>query len=152
MARTGSYNHESFYDNYLGGEGPRYSTATSTTTGTHLSVMPPMPRPMKGRQTVLSAADTASVYTTATTPFERWSLEQGLDPCSSDFACAPDVDSFTTARPPNSPALSQLRSIPSKEQLLHPSILAPTRIDQPIQPVPSPANAPFSRRHFSRPL
>ena len=144
---------DSIYERYMEddrGHG-RESSAPSITTTEHLSLAPPMPRlnlQNNGRNNVRSTADTASVYTTATTPYERWSLEQGLDARQSAFNPA-----LSTQRPPESPSLSALRKMGSKDQLprLNVTDLDPNGPYSPsVGASPVPSQQP--RRHFSRPL
>lgn len=143
------YNTDSIYDNYLSADGPRQSQGASTLSGAgaeRLSgLAPPIPRNQNGRQTAYSMADTASVYTTATTPFERWSLEDGLEP--------PEPKSPTsvyaaggTERPPDSPRLADLR------KMAGPARTAPMHTQTPVATSMSPQPVQYSRRHFSRPL
>lgn len=141
------YNTESIYDNYLSADGPRQSQAGSTLSGAsneRLSgLAPPIPRSNNARQTAYSMADTASVYTTATTPFERWSLEDGLEPPKSPTST---YTAGGTQRPPDSPRLADLRSMPG------PARTAPMHTQTPVATSMSPQPVQYSRRHFSRPL
>lgn len=141
------YNTDSIYDNYLSADGPRQSQAGSTLSGAgteRLSgLAPPVPR-STGRQTAYSMADTASVYTTATTPFERWSLEDGLEP--SDPKSPTSVYAAGgTQRPPDSPKLADLRSMGNVRT-------TPMHAQTPVATSMSPQPVQYSRRHFSRPL
>lgn len=171
---------DSIYDGYLD---PRYSqapssiqtssaaTTTSTTTTTtdhhqqhHLSLAPPTLRSNNGnsRLTAMSAADTASVYTNATTPYERWSLERGLlgadtadpRPLSVETRSPPSpVEPLpSTQRPPNSPSLSVLRHMPSNTSLPRISTASVQPIKTTVPVAPSPVPTQYPRRHFSRPL
>lgn len=98
-------------------------------------------------------ADTASVYTNATTPFERWSLEDGLEPVEPKSPTSVYAAAGGTQRPPDSPRLAQLRNMGQAGlSAASTSRNAPLHAQTPVATSMSPQPVQYSRRHFSRPL
>lgn len=170
MNRMPSYNAESIYGDYLGVDGAdtgRLSQAGSYRSNAgpdqqHQSLMVPSFKGNTGRNTAYSNADTASVYTNGTSPYERWSLEEGL----LGEAAGPRFDSNNEQMPRISQPFSQssllappLISVPNSGSPVQRSetfgVLPEgvVKADNPIHPAPSPiSNQVPPRRHFSRPL
>lgn len=159
MARNTQYQGDSIYDDYLGTSGPRSSTATSSGSGgtSYLSAaQPPVPRVVVGRSNATSMADTASVYTEGTSPYERWSLEQGLMAMDSHALQIPPVETTPscTALPTSSDSVRHsLSSRTSSDATLQPKHgEAMARGEGSSQSAPSLVPNQNVRRHFSRPL
>ena len=142
------YHTESIYDNYLSADAPRHSQVPSMISD-RVSLAPPMPRAVPGRNTALSMADTSSVYSTnGGARDERWSLEQGL--AGMESGSSADVYARSSTRPSvNSMAGTEVYNGSNIPRI---GINEPLRADVPTTTSASPAPIQYNRRHFSRPL